>query len=88
MWEVHSAELLCVFSQNHRMVEAGKDPWKSPYPTPLLELDHLEHVDQDHVQMAFKYLQELTFHNLSGRPVTVLAPPCITCAVKKCFYVP
>jgi len=27
-------------SQNHRMVEVGRDLWRSSGPTPLLKLDH------------------------------------------------
>ena len=42
---------------NHRMVEVGRDLWRSSGPNPLLKQGHLEPVAQDHVQMAFEYLQ-------------------------------
>ena len=43
--------------QTRRLVEVGKDLWRSSGPTPLLEQGHLELVAQDHIQMAFEYLQ-------------------------------
>ena len=38
---------------DHRMVEVGRDLWRSSGPTPLLKHGHLEPVAQDYVQMAF-----------------------------------
>ena len=43
-------------SQNHRMVEAERDLWRSSGPTLLLKQGHLEPAAQDHVQTAFEYL--------------------------------
>lgn len=51
------------------MSEFGRNLWKQYGPTPLLKPDHLELVSQDHVWMAFEYLQE---GRLLGQPVPVL----------------
>jgi len=37
--------------QNHRMVKAGRDLWRSSGPTPLLSQCHLEPVAQDRVAL-------------------------------------
>ena len=42
---------------------------------PLLKQGHLGPVVQEHVQMAFEYLQGGRLHNLSGQPVPVLSNP-------------
>ena len=60
-------------AQNHRIVEVGRDLWRSSGPTTLLKQGHLEQVVQDCVQTAFEYLQGL--HHLSGQPVPVLSLP-------------
>ena len=39
------------------MVQVGRDLWRLSGLTPLLKQGHLEPVAQDHVQMAFEYLQ-------------------------------
>jgi len=39
------------------MVEVGRDLWRSPGLMPLLKQGYLETAAQDHVQMAFEYLQ-------------------------------
>ena len=57
------------------MVEVGGDLWRSSGPTPLLQQSHLKPVVQDHVQMAFEYLQGGRLHNLSGQPVPGLSQP-------------
>ena len=57
---------------SHRMVEVERDLLKSPAPTHLLKQGHLELVAQDHVQMAFKYLQVWRLDSLPGQPVPVL----------------
>ncbi|KAK4810494.1 hypothetical protein QYF61_004274, partial [Mycteria americana] len=54
---------------NHRMVEVGRDLWRSSGPTPLCQQGHLEPVAQDHVQTAFEHLQGGRLHNLPGQPV-------------------
>jgi len=41
---------------NHRMVEVGRDLWRSSALTPLLKQAHLQPVAQDHVRMVFEYL--------------------------------
>ena len=33
--------VISVYSENHRMVEAGRDYWKLSCPTPLLKQGHL-----------------------------------------------
>jgi len=48
------------------MVAAGTDLWRSPYPNPQLKQGHLGAVAQDHVQVAFEYLQRWRLHNPSG----------------------
>jgi len=58
-----------MFSQNHRLVEVGRDLRRSSCPTLLLKQVHLEPVAQDNVQMAFEYLQGRALHNLSQKPV-------------------
>jgi len=63
------------FSQNHRMVEVGRVLWRSPCLTPLFKWGPLQTVGQDHVQMAFEYLQGGRLHHLSGQPVPVLSLP-------------
>jgi len=61
--------------QNHSMVDIGRDLWRSFGPTALLKQGHLEQVAQDHVQMAFEYLQAGRIHNLPGQPLPVLGHP-------------
>jgi len=41
----------------------------------MLKQGHLELFAQDHVQIAFEYLQELRLHNISGQLVPVLDYP-------------
>ena len=57
----------------HRMVEVGRDLWRSSGPTSLLKQGHLKLVAQDHVQMDFEDLQGWRLHNLSGQPVLMLS---------------
>ncbi|PKU47740.1 hypothetical protein llap_1940 [Limosa lapponica baueri] len=45
-----------LISEHHRMVEVGRDIWRSSSPTPLLKQGHPEQVTQDHVPSAFEYL--------------------------------
>lgn len=59
-------------SQNHRIIKIGTDHWRLSHPASLLKQGPLKHVTQDFVQMAFEYLLERRFHNLSGHPVPVL----------------
>lgn len=63
-----------------RMVEIGKDLWRSSGLIPLLKQGHPEQVAQDHVQVAFKYLQGGRLHNHSQQPVPVLSYPIKLCA--------
>ena len=44
-------------SQNHRIVEVGRDLCGSPSPTPLLKQGHLQQAAQDRVQVGLEYLQ-------------------------------
>jgi len=59
----------------HRLIEVGRDIWGLSCPTSLLKKGHLKPVAQDHVQMAFEYLQGWRLHNISGQPVPVLGHP-------------
>jgi len=43
-------------TQNHRMVGAGRELWRSSSPTHLLKQVHLQQAAQDHVQVGFEYL--------------------------------
>uniref|UniRef100_A0A8B9Q2H3 D-aminoacyl-tRNA deacylase 1 n=2 Tax=Apteryx owenii TaxID=8824 RepID=A0A8B9Q2H3_APTOW len=61
--------------QNHRIAEVGRDLWRSSSSTPLLKQRHLEHIAQDHVQVAFENLQRRRLRNLSGQPVPMLCHP-------------
>jgi len=40
-------------SQNHRMIEVGRDLWQTRGPTPLLKQGHLELVARDCIQEGF-----------------------------------
>ena len=60
--------------QSHRMVDVGRDLWRSSGPTPLLKQGQLEPVAQDHAQTAFGYLQGGRLDNLSL--FTVSQPRC------------
>ena len=59
-------------SQNTRMVEVGRHLQRSSGPSPLLKQGHLQPAAQDHVQVAFEYLQGWRIHSLPGQPVPVL----------------
>ena len=63
---------LPIRSRHHRLVEVGRDLWRSLCPTPLLKQGHLDTVAQDHVQMGSEYLQGWRLHNISGQPIPVL----------------
>ena len=62
-------------SQNHRMVEVGKEFWRSSDPTSLLKQCSLEHNTQDCIQIAFEYLWVRGIHNLSEQLIPVLCHP-------------
>ena len=77
-----------LISQNHRMVEVGRDIWMSSSPTLLLKQGHLGQVTQDHARSAFEYLQGWRLHNLSGQPDSNLLAsrlPSIYCNYDKPF---
>lgn len=44
--------------QNRRMVQVGRDFWRSSCPTLFLKQGHLEWVAQDHVQAAIEHFEE------------------------------
>ncbi|KAM6360345.1 uncharacterized protein FN964_005584 [Alca torda] len=44
--------------EHHRMVEVGRDFWRSSDPTPLLKQSQLEPVAQEQVQKTLEYQQE------------------------------
>lgn len=44
-------------SQNHSMAEVGRSLKRLPCPPPLLKQGYLEQIVQEHVQMAFEYVQ-------------------------------
>ena len=56
-----------LISQNLRLLEVRTGLWRSSGPTPLLKQDHLEPVAQDHIQVAFEYLQGRRVHNVPGQ---------------------
>jgi len=62
-------------SQNHRMVEVGRDLWGSCSPTSLPKQGHLHQAAQDCVQVGFEYLQRRRLCSLPGQPVPVLHHP-------------
>jgi len=62
-------------SQNHRMLEVGRDLCGSSSPTPVPKQGHLEQAAQDLVQAGLEYLQRRRIHSLSGQPVLVLRHP-------------
>ena len=62
-------------TQNHTMIEVGRNLWMSSGPTLLLKRRCLEQVAQDHVQTTFEYLQGWRLHNLPGQSVSVLGHP-------------
>ncbi|XP_023789022.1 vegetative cell wall protein gp1-like [Cyanistes caeruleus] len=49
----HRPPLTALPSQNHSIVIAGRDPWRSSSPTPLPRHSHPEQVTQEHVQDHF-----------------------------------
>ena len=62
-------------SQNHRMVEVGRDLCGSSSPNLLPKQGHLQHAAQELVQANLEYLQRRRLHNLHGQPVPVLHHP-------------
>ena len=62
-------------SQNHRMVEVGRDLCGSSSPILLPTQGHLQQAAQDLVQAGLEYLQRSRLHNLPGQPVPVLRHP-------------
>ena len=62
-------------SQNHRMVEVGRDLCGSSSPTALPKQGHLQQAAQDLVQAGLEYLQRRRLYNLPGQPVPVLRHP-------------
>ncbi|KAM9594911.1 uncharacterized protein ACIBXB_020896 isoform 1-T1 [Morphnus guianensis] len=59
-----------------RVVEVGRDIWKSSVPTSLLKEHQKEMVPQDNIQVAFEHLQGWRLHNTPGQSVPVLGHPC------------
>lgn len=57
------------------MAKVGRDLWMSSGLTPELKQGQLELVAQDHVPMAFEFLQGWRLHNLPGQHVPVLRHP-------------
>jgi len=62
-------------SQNHRMVQVGRDLCGSSSPTPLTKQGHPEQAAQDCVQAGLEYLQRRRLHNLPGQPGSGLRHP-------------
>ena len=65
---LHSYAFLHINDGDDR-VEVKRDLWRSSGPPPLLKQGHLQQAAQDHVQMAFGYLQGHRLHYLVGRPL-------------------
>lgn len=59
-----------LYSQHHRMAEAGSDLWRSPWPTPAQVGPPTTSFPGPH-QLAFKYLQGKRLHTLSRQPGSV-----------------
>lgn len=55
------------------MIYVGKNLWRPSGPSHLLKLRYLETIAQNHVQMAFGYLQRAWLHNLSVQTAQVLS---------------
>ena len=64
-----------IVSQNHRIVDIGRDLWGPSSPTPMPKQGHLEQDAQDHIQEDFEYHRRRRLHNPSGQPVPVLCHP-------------
>lgn len=47
---------VCTYA-NHRIIEVGRDLWRSSGPNPLLKQGHAEPIAQDYVQIPFEYLR-------------------------------
>lgn len=63
-------------SQNHGMVEVGKDIWRSCTLTPSAKADSPRAACPGlHSGITSKYLHRRRLQNLSGRPVPVLCQP-------------
>jgi len=58
---------------NPRMVEAGRDLWRTRCPNLMLQQGHLQ--TDTHVQAAFGYLWGWRIYNPSGQPVPELSDP-------------
>lgn len=58
-----------------QMAGVKRDLWRSPSPTTLLKQGSLEQVAQNHVQIAFEYLQGWKLQNLPGQHVPMLSHP-------------
>ena len=71
--------LICLMvkyrTQNHRMVQVGRDLSGSSSPTLLPKQGHLQWAAQDLVRVGLEYLQRRRSHNLPGQPVPVLRHP-------------
>jgi len=65
---------LWALSQNHKIVEVGRDLWRSPGPNPLLKQGHLELVAQDHIHTASEHLQAERLHNPPEQSVLAGSP--------------
>lgn len=52
----------------YRMVESGKDLWRSPGPTTLLRQSHIAAVGKNCVQVSSEPPQGWWLHNLLGQP--------------------
>jgi len=57
------------------MGEFQRDLGRAFCPSPLLKQGQLQPIAQDHLQVAFGYLQGWRLHHLSGQPMPVLSHP-------------
>lgn len=55
------------------MFEAGRHLWRSLRPTPLIKQGHLEQFAQDHVPIAFEYVQRWRLYSLPWQLGPVLS---------------
>lgn len=58
LWDACVNCMIDIESQNHTMVEIGRDLWKSSSPTSPVKQGYPKQVAPVHVWMAFQYIQE------------------------------
>lgn len=81
-------------AKNQQKFGYEKNLWRSSDPNPSIQKGHPQPAAQDHVQMAFKYLQAWRLHHHPGQPVHLHSKRSVswcsegTCSVTACPLVP